>query len=187
VALLPDQLSAGAIELRRSRTNFVDDIMDAVSTSFAELHRWMIWCQTMPTREAMLTFLQEDEAEFDADQRWGYSIFECASGELVGSAGLRRASVIDTDALEIGYWVRSDRTKRGYASTAARSLVDAGFTCVPNITKIRISMDAANAASAAVPRKLGFEFLGEVKREVVTEGHSGSSALWEIERRAHDV
>jgi RimJ/RimL family protein N-acetyltransferase len=48
-------------------------------------------------------------------------------------------------------------------------------------------MDAANAASAAVPRKLGFEFLGEVKREAVTEGHSGSSALWEIERRAHDV
>jgi RimJ/RimL family protein N-acetyltransferase len=182
VALLPDELTSGAIELRRSRTGFVDDIIDAVTLSYAELHRWMVWCQTMPTREAMLTFLGEDEGEFEADQRWGYSLFERASGELVGSAGLRRASGTEADVLEIGYWVRSDRTKRGFATTATRALVDAGFKYVPHVTRIRISMDAANEASAAVPRKLGFNFLGEVQREVVAEGHSGSSALWEMDR-----
>lgn len=187
MALLPDELSAGLIELRRSRTEFVDDIMDAVAVSFAELHHWMTWCQTMPTREGMVTFLQEDEAAFEADQRWGYSLFERASGELVGIAGLRRVSITDTDALEIGYWVRSDRTKRGYASTAARALVDAGFSFVPDIAKIHISMDATNAASASVARKLGFNFLGEVPREAVAEGHSGSSAIWEMDRRTHDT
>jgi RimJ/RimL family protein N-acetyltransferase len=187
MALLPEELPAGAIELRRTRTGFVDDIMNAVTVSFAELHRWMNWCQTMPTREEMLTILEEDEAGFDADQRWGYSLFECVSGELVGSIGMRRDAANDTDALEIGYWVRSDRTKRGYASTAAQSLVDAGFTLVPNITRICISMDAANVASAAVPRKLGFTFLGEVKREAVAEGYSGLSSLWEMERRTYDA
>jgi RimJ/RimL family protein N-acetyltransferase len=161
--------------------------MDAVTVSFDELHRWMIWCQTIPTREEILAFLIEDEAAFDADERWGYSLFECASGELVGSAGLRRASATDTDAVEIGYWVRSDRTKRGYASTAAQAFVDAGIACIPGITKIRISMDPTNAASVAVPRKLGFRFIGEMPREVVVEGHSGSSALWEMDRQARDA
>jgi RimJ/RimL family protein N-acetyltransferase len=187
VALLPDELIAGALQLRRSRRNFVDEIMDAVTASFDELHRWMVWCQTMPTREAMLTFLIEDESAFDADERWGYSLFECASGELVGSAGLRRTIASDTGALEIGYWVRSDRTRRGYASAAARALVDAGFANISIITKIRISMDATNEASAAVPRKLGFRSLGEVQREIAAEGHSGSSALWEMDRRTHDT
>lgn len=187
MALLPAELTAGPIELRRSRTDFVDDIVDAVTVSYAELHHWMVWCQTMPAREGILTFLQEDEAAFETDQRWGYSLFEGASGELVGSAGLRRASSTETDALEIGYWVRSDRTRLGYASTAARALVDAGFAYVPNIKRIRISMDVANVASAAVARKLGFNFLGEVPREVVAGGHSGSSAIWEMDRRTYDA
>jgi ribosomal-protein-serine acetyltransferase len=186
VAQLPEELSAGAIELHRSRSHFVDQIVDAVTVSFVELHHWMIWCQTMPTRETIITFLKEDEAVFEADQRWGYSLFESATGELVGGAGLRRASISETDTLEIGYWVRSDRTKLGYASTAAWALVDAGFGKVPHIKKIRISMDAANAASAGVPRKLGFTFLGEVPRDIVASGHSGSSAIWELDRGAYD-
>ncbi len=136
----------------------------------------------MPTREAMLTFLQQDERAFEGDDRWGYWIFESASGELVGNAGLRPMSHDFTDGLEIGYWVRSDRTKRGYATTAVQTFIDAAFATSDAADFIRISMDAANAASAAVPRKLGFAFLREERREPLAKGNTGSSMVFELER-----
>jgi RimJ/RimL family protein N-acetyltransferase len=130
----------------------------------------------------MVTFLDEAVLAFDDDQWWGYSLFEVASGEFVGSAVLRRMSETEPEGLEIGYWVRSDRTRRGYATSATAALIDAAFTRLTGIERIRISMDVANAASAAVPRKLGFDFQGEVKRDVAAGGHSSSSAIWELAR-----
>ncbi len=182
MALLPEQLIGGDIELRRSRPSFLDDVMKAVALSYRELHRWMAWCQDMPLREDILKFLREDEVAFDGDERWGYALFERRSGELVGSAGLRKISERDREGLEIGYWVRSDRTKRGYATAAASALVEAGFASMQHVTRIRIGMDSANVASAAVPRKLGFAFLGDVEREKVAAGHTGSQSVWEIDR-----
>jgi RimJ/RimL family protein N-acetyltransferase len=182
MTLLPDQLGAGAIELRRSRPSYLDDVMSAVTLSYPELHRWINWCKSMPLRQDILKFLEEDERAFEVDEKWAYALFERDSGELVGSAGLRKVSAPATDGLEIGYWVRSDRTKLGYASAAAQALVDAGFAKMPGIKRMRISMDSANEASAAVPRKLGFRFLGNEKGELATEGHTGAGAVWELER-----
>jgi RimJ/RimL family protein N-acetyltransferase len=187
VTQLPDELPGGVIELRRSWAYFIDEVMNAVARSFPELHQRMLWCKTMPFREDVLTFLQEDEKAFESNERWGYALFETNSGELVGSAGLRRISETDSTGLEIGYWVRSDRTKRGYATAAGRALMDATFEVVPGIERVRISMDAANVASAAVPRRLGFAFLREVPRERSAAGHTGIGAIWELERAPNVV
>jgi RimJ/RimL family protein N-acetyltransferase len=84
--------------------------------------------------------------------------------------------------MEIGYWIRSDRTGRGDASEATRLLTNAAFNSGLDITSVRVSMDRANAASAAVPRKLGFELDDEYDRDVVTPGHSRRAIAWVLAR-----
>lgn len=155
--------------------------MDAIALSIVELQRWMPWASDgVPTVEDERAVFASGAASFDADADWGYSIVERATGELVGGCGLHPR---DGHArLEIGYWVRSDRHGRGYATVAAQALVDACFRYVDAATRIEIRMDAANIASARVPPKIGFQFDGEEERPLLTSGHTGRGLIWSIER-----
>ncbi len=51
MAAMPDLLEAAPLILVRWRPEDVDDVLEAVESSFAELQQWMHWAQTMPTRE----------------------------------------------------------------------------------------------------------------------------------------
>lgn len=154
--------------------------MDAISASYPELQRWMAWAQTMPTIEEQRAVLEEGEAAFDADQEWVYMLYELGSGDLVGGAGLHRRGA--PGVTEIGYWVRSDRTGRGYATATAQALTQAAFTWLRDIERVEIHMDKANAASAAVPRKLGYRLDREEQRDILALGHTGAGLVWVLER-----
>jgi RimJ/RimL family protein N-acetyltransferase len=179
MSLLPDTLSAGAIELRRWRTGCLEDLMAAVRASLRELRQWMPWASVMPTAEDQLAVLTVGEASFDADTDWSYTLHELESGELVGGTGLHRRL---GPAIEIGYWVRSDRTGRGYATASARALTAAAFSHIADIERVEIHMDRANVASAAVPRKLGYRLDREEPREILAPGHTGTGLVWVLDR-----
>jgi len=180
VALLPDRLVGADIELQRWHPDMVDQMLAAVSASADELRQWMPWAQDAANRDATLTVLRDGHDLFDANQEWNYALIETTSDELVGSAGLHR--VEDPNCPEIGYWVRTDRTGRGYATAAARVLAGAAFRCLDDVQRVKIRMDQANVASAAVPPKLGFQLFAEESREIETAGHTGKGYLWILER-----
>lgn len=182
MALLPDVLSTDLVELRRRRPGYTEALAAAVAASYPELHRWLEWANTMPSAEELRTMLKGAEAAFDADEEWSYLLFEHDTGELVGSAGLYRRP--RADGFEIGYWVHSDRTGRGYATAAARALSDAAFACLPEIERVEIRTDKTNQASAAVPRKLGYQLNREEASDPVAPGDTGTDLIWVLTRPA---
>jgi len=182
MALLPDVLPAGPIELRRWRRGSVEALAPAIAVSFSELRRWMAWAQEMPTPEELLSVLEAGEAAFETDQEWDYTVHELASDSLVGGAGLHRRD--GSDMVDIGYWIRSDRTGMGYATAAAKALTEAAFTLVPGVERVEIHMDRANEASAAVPRKLGYRLDHEEVRPIEATGHTGVGSVWVLDRPA---
>lgn len=176
VAALPEVLPAGPVELRRSRVDDLDALMTAIESSQTDLARWLPWADPMPTVEDERAVVENMEANFATDNDWGYFLIERHSGELVGGAGLHPTG---RGTAEIGYWVRSDRTRRGYATAAAGALTDAAFQHLPDVQRVVIRMDQANVASAAVPRKLGYRLEGEeTGRDIVTSGHTGKGWIW---------
>ena len=180
MALLPDIIQAGAIELCRPRPETVDDVLKAVESSYPELHHWLSWAQVEPTREWLLGVLEEDQANFEADEHWAFTLRENERGKVAGCAALHTDPEVGT--LIIGYWVRTECTGRGYASAAVRALTDAAFQFLPEIERIRIDTDQSNFASVAVARGAGYQLVGEVDREVLAPGHSGRGLLWATER-----
>jgi RimJ/RimL family protein N-acetyltransferase len=182
MAAFPDELVGPRLRLRRWTLEDIDDLFDAVAVSFPELHQWMAWAAMMPTREFLTSQCVESVARFDADDQWSYFLREIHGDQLVGSAGLHRRGA--DGELEIGYWVRSDRTGRGYASEASGVLTNAAFDADLGISMVKITMDRANAASAAVPRRLGFERDQEFERDVAVPGHSGGAMAWVLTREA---
>lgn len=156
----------------------LDQVLAAVAASLPELQRWLPWARAMPTADEELAVLEAGEADFDADREWAYLLFEVGSGQLVGGAGLHPRGGPGT--VEIGYWVRTDRTGRGYATAAARALTEAALAHLAGVEQVEIHMDAANGASAAVPPKLGYDLVRH--HDGVAPGHSGRGLVW-VRRR----
>jgi len=180
VSALPNELLGQRLRLSRATLDDVDEVLAAIVASFVELHTWMTWAETMPTRESLAAFASESLTRFDSDDKWSYWMRELDGGLLVGSAALTRRGGVDE--LEIGYWVRTDRTGRGYATEAASVLTSAAFNSDLGVATVKISMDRANSASAAVPQKLGFERDVEYERDILTPGHSGQGVAWVVRR-----
>lgn len=179
MALLPGHLDAAALALERLRPEHVDEMVAATVVSFAELHQWMTWAEYAPTRAEIADFIRAAQSLFDDDVAWAYAMRELSSGELVGSCDVRVVS--GASIVEIGYWVRSDRTRRGYASAAAKALTDAAFRYL-DVDRAAIRMDQGNVASANVPPKIGYRLLSEETRKIETPGHTGKGFLWVRDR-----
>ena len=175
--MVPEEIDVGfhGLVLRRWRMADASPALAAVEASLPELRRFMPWAMEEPTLESVTAFL----ASVAAGPAMSFGLLE-AGGELVGGFGLhdRRGPGI----LEIGYWVRSDRTGRGYATAAARALTGVAFDCFPLIDRIEIRCDPANLASAAIPPKLGYRLDRTDAVEVEAEAQTGKLQVWILER-----
>jgi RimJ/RimL family protein N-acetyltransferase len=120
-------------------------------------------------------YLARSTADWEADESWNYAIFE-PNGQLVGSCGLMTR--MGPGVLEIGYWVHSDYTGLGYATTAATALAEIGLA-TQGIDRIAIKTDVANTASGRVAEKAGFTKVGVEHDEPDAPGDSGENIIWE--------
>ena len=108
-----------------------------------------------------------------------YGVF-VTDGRLVGALGLHRR--VGPGALEIGYWVHVDHTRRGIATASARR----PHRC--RVRPVRYPADGdplrcRQLASAAVPAKLGYRLVGSEDHEPEAPGEEGRRLVWVVYER----
>lgn len=177
---MPDTIQANPLVLSRWRADDLDEVLEAVQSSFHELQQWMDWAQSMASYDEQHAVLIAGHAAFEAGTEFGYVFREVSTGALVGGGGAHRR--VGPGALEIGYWVRSDRHNRGYATTAVAALTDAVFDQLADVERIEIHMDCANVASARIPNKLGYDLSHTEQREKRAVAHTGHAFVWQTTR-----
>lgn len=119
-------------------------------------------------------------------------MIEKATGELVGHCGLKRVDnprAHNPGDHEIGWLVRQDRWRRGYAEEAVRAVLDWGFGAVgaPHIVALT---SQANLASWKLMEKLGMERRKDLDfddpayppEDRTTILYSINAAMWESQR-----
>ena len=149
----PSRIETGRLVLRRHALDDAVPLNAAVNASAEELRPFVPWAIDLPhTLEQTRALLERYVAGFDADESYGYGIFDLGERELLGGAALLPR--IGPGALEIGYWVASGASGRGVATEAAAALVETGFAVGAEWLELHI--DPANAASLRIPPKLGF-------------------------------
>jgi RimJ/RimL family protein N-acetyltransferase len=171
----PERMTSDGVVLRRYERSDVPALVVAVNESADHLRPWMPWARQPATVESMTAFVAGAMADFDAGRTFGYVILDRDEGTVVGGSGLhtRRGSGV----LEIGYWVHAFWTRRGIASGAAGALTSAAFS-LDGIQRVEIHCDETNAASAGVPRRLGFRLEGIVARPPDAPGETGREMVW---------
>lgn len=171
-----ESLSCDQVSLRRWRMGDLDALERAISESLAHLVPWMPWAAD-PGRQQTADFLALSGEKWKTGQAFGYAITSDAA--VIGSCGLMRR--IGAGGLEIGCWLHPHWTGRGLATTAVAALVRQGFQ-LAGIDRIEIHHDAANLASGAVARRLGFTEIEriQVPEGPVAPGEVGIDVIWRM-------
>jgi RimJ/RimL family protein N-acetyltransferase len=97
--------------------------------------------------------------------------------QLVGGIGLHRSG----EDIELGYWLTPHAWGRGYATEAARAMVDAARYTLGH-RRLVAGHFTDNPASARVLRKLGFRPTGRIEqRECRARGGTVACATYALE------
>lgn len=177
---LPTRLQGERLLLHPWRDEDAAGLGDAIGASLEQLRPWMPWIagepQTIGERRALFARWEEESAN-GGDGFYGVFL----DGAVAGGCGLHRR--IGAGGLEIGYWIATPYTRRGFATESAALLTTAAFT-LPAISRVEIHHDRANEASAGVPRRLGFKLIDERRDEPTAPADTGIECIWRVEREA---
>ena len=177
----PEVLRGTRVVVRRYQRDDAATLVAAVTESIEHLRLWMPWIQFEPqTVEQRRTWIEQCNIEWDGDENYTFCMVAPDDDALiVGGTGLHRRGGPGT--IEIGYWVHVDHIGQGIATESARLLTDVAFA-LDGIDVVEIHHDKANVASGAVPRRLGYRFVGEHAREAQAPAESGVHWTWAVDR-----
>lgn len=139
-------------------------LKEAVDSSLEHLRPWMPWAQAEPQPLAeKVALLRRFRGQFDLGRVFVYGIFDRDEMKVVGGTGLHTR--VGDDSYEIGYWIRASDIGRGLATEATAALTRVAVE-VCGADRVEIRIDPANEISASIPRKLGFEEEGTLRRRL---------------------
>lgn len=150
---------------------------EAVGASLAHLRPWMPWAGAEPKgMDERVEDLRTFRGSFDLGVDFTYGIFDPTEAQVLGGTGLHPRTRERT--LEIGYWVRVDRTGRGLATEAAAALTQVAFE-VHGVHRVEIRCDPLNVRSAAVPARLGFRKEATLRADALSpDGSPRDTVVW---------
>jgi RimJ/RimL family protein N-acetyltransferase len=130
----------------------------AIADSLDELRPWMPWACELLSVETQEAVMRRAHADFVARTDLMLLIFLKGTGTMIGSTGLHR---IDwrVPRFEIGYWLRTGYTGRGYMTETVHAVAGFAFDTL-GARRVEIRCDQANTRSAAVAQRCGFELEG---------------------------
>ncbi len=151
-------------------------LADSVRESVEHLKPWMPWAHNEPEPfEYKAKRVLEFRGKFDLGQDYTYGIFNREETRLLGGTGLHTR--LGEKQLEIGYWIHKDFVKQGLVTESTAALIKVAFEII-HVHRIEIHCDPRNAASAAVPRKLGFTHEGTLRAKTPFLDRWSDSMIW---------
>lgn len=177
-ARLPELVETERLQLRRWHVEDAPLLSAAVEASVDHLRPWMWWAADEPVtprarRDVLTSMMRDWETGGDVT----YAVL--LGGEVIGSSGLHRRG--GPEVLEIGYWIHVAHIGRGYATELAAGLTTAALT-VAGVERVEIHHDRNNVRSEAIPKRLGFERVGEQDDGIRAPAEAGISCIWAVDR-----
>lgn len=163
----PERIETARLLLRPIVVADAQTVFDTYAND-AQVTRFATWVPHATVVETQ-RYLQACEIAWRAGTAFPWAVIRKADGRLIGSAELR----IDDHKAEIGYLIARPLWGQGYASEAARAVVDWAFA-QPDIFRVWATCDAENLASARVLEKAGLVFEGRIQRWMRRPGLHGA-------------
>ena len=154
---VPSLLETPRLVLRSFRTDDAPALHAAMVESITELraHLWFLpWVAEAPTLQSAEVRCRKAEGNFVLRADLAYLVFDKSTHRLVASAGLHRTDWA-VPKTEVGYWVRSSETGKGYASECVVALTTWALAEL-GAQRVELVTDERNQGSRAVAERCGF-------------------------------
>lgn len=155
-----------------------DEIYEALRESFIELSPWLPWCRADYSFEEATRWCQSRSAAWAIGEAYDFVIVDRKTKEVVGVCGLTSISR-DNNLANLGYWVRTSRTGRSMASSAARRVARFGFEAL-GLARIEIVASIGNIASQRAAEKAGAKREGILRNRSVINGRCTDAVMFSL-------
>jgi ribosomal-protein-serine acetyltransferase len=172
--MLPERMEDDGLVLRQWVVSDAEALHAVLAESASHLRPWVTWVEEDTTVERRRAFIAK------RDREWWIGGSALLGMFVVDHIAGGCSVTVRSDApgvAEIGYWLQPAFCGHGLATRAARLLTEAALA-EPTVRAVEIRHDKANAASGAVPRRLGYTLVGEASNRAPAPADSGTDLVW---------
>lgn len=168
-------LAGDQVVLREFRAGDLEDVLAVVGDD--RVTAWLSFdSRNRVQAEAMLASVEERR---QIQPRTEYYLAITRTGGDDRCVGFVRLALDGVEAGKIGYAVAADHWGQGYATDAARTIIDYGFREL-RLHRISAAIGPANAASIHMAERLGMAREGVIRHHVHTNGVWRDSVLFSV-------
>ncbi|MGY8815906.1 MAG: GNAT family N-acetyltransferase [Gammaproteobacteria bacterium] len=157
-------LTTKRLTLRSTSSSDIDLVWSA--TRFEGFNNGMTW-EPPESKEELVPMIQKNIDAWLEGNAYIFAIELIDSALPIGRVVIRKDS--SPSVWNIGYWIHPDHWNNGYATEAAREIINFGFSEL-NATSLTTAHAISNTASKKVIEKLGFKFTRENPRGYIKSG-----------------
>ena len=159
----PLELTTERLVIRSPSEGDARQLLEAVAESIDALKPWMSWADSVPTPAEAQESCRKAEMAFRDGSDNRLHLFLRDSLTFVGGSGLHRIDW-SVPKCEIGYWVRTSCSGKGYITEAVREITRFAIEDLA-ANRVEIRVGATNAKSRRVPQRLGFCLEGVLRND----------------------
>jgi RimJ/RimL family protein N-acetyltransferase len=173
--MLPERMEDDGLVLRRWVVGDAEALHAVIAESASHLRPWVTSIEDKNVSiEARRVFIAEREREWEVG---GSVLLGMFIGERIAGGCSLNVRADAPGVLEIGYWLHPAFRGHGLATRAARLLTETALE-VPDVRAVEIRHDEADAASNAVPRRLGYTLVNKAPNGPPARADSGTDLVW---------
>ncbi|THE10493.1 N-acetyltransferase [Bacillus timonensis] len=162
----PEEFTTERLVIRMPKPGDGKVVHDAIKASINELKPWMPFAQKEQSERDVELNIRESHISFLKREDLRLLVFLKETGEFIASSGLHRIDWA-VPKFEIGYWIDSRFSGKGYMTEAVKGIADFAFNEL-KANRVEIRCDEKNRKSRAIPERLGFTLEAILKNEDVS-------------------
>ena len=169
---------SGSVGIRRFQPDDAPLLFAAIRESIVELCQWMYWCHPDYSLKDTEDFISLSNAGWEKRQQYDFAIVDPKDATLLGAVGLNQINRIHNFA-NLGYWVRSNRTRQGIAPAATRLVAQFGLQEL-RFTRLEIVAAVGNTLSQRVAEKAGAKREGVLRNGLRQNGNPYDAIMYSL-------
>lgn len=165
---VPEEIETERLSLQAPKRGDGPALCEALQESVAAMASLGEWVEKSLTPEGAEADIRKSIVQFASREHIRYNIFDKATSQLIGGAGLYRTDW-SVPCAEIGYWCRASRQGEGIATEASKALVALAFEGL-QVQRLELRCDVNNHKSQRVAEKLSFHLEGRLRHNFRNPG-----------------
>ncbi len=159
----PEEFTTERLIIRMPRPGDGKVVYEAIKASINELKPWMPFAGYEQTEKDVELNIRSAHISFLKREDLRLLVFLKETGEFIASSGLHRINWA-IPKFEIGYWIDTRFSGKGYMTEAVQGIVNFAFTEL-HANRLEIRCDTRNQKSRAIPERIGFVLEGVLRND----------------------